>query len=125
MSISRRWFGALTLSAFSACTFLLTGCGGAACVRNSDCDNEHECHEGVCALPGAKPPAAGASGAGGAAGSSARAGNGGTSTTNAGRDGAGGVSAGRGGGAGRANGGRSGSSADMNGGADMGTAGAP
>jgi hypothetical protein len=59
MSASRRllWPAcALTLVAAGA----LHGCGGAQCLRDSDCDSEFECRRGACLPPLAKNPAASA-----------------------------------------------------------------
>jgi hypothetical protein len=56
MSASRRWLlpaCALALVAAGA----LHGCGGAECLRDSDCDSELECRRGACLLPLPKNPA--------------------------------------------------------------------
>src|SRR6188768_3720203 len=99
-------------SCFLAAALLsLTACGGADCLRNSDCDSSYECHEGACVAAGGKAPAPPAAGAGGASAGRSGGGRGGALT--AGRGGAGGgmtAGAGAGGRGGRA--GASGSSSD-------------
>jgi hypothetical protein len=111
MSISRRILGVIVAGAFGAWATTLGGCGGADCLRNSDCDRAFECHLGACV-----PSAGSSAGKGGSAGSAgARAGSGGTSS--AGHAGVGGSGGSAGGNAGHAGGGVSGT--------DNGFAGAP
>ena len=92
----------------------LTACGGADCLRKSDCDSTYECHEGACVAAGGKAPAPPAAGAGGA--SAGRAGGGSGGALTAGRGGAGGANTAGAGAAGRGGrGGASGSSSDTGG----------
>ena len=98
----------------------LTACGGADCLRKSDCDSSFECREGACVAAGGKSPSTGAGTGGANAGRAGSSGSGGALT--AGRGGAGGASSGGASAGGRAGrGGASGSTGD-GGGLDAGGA---
>jgi hypothetical protein len=106
MFASRRCLVPACVSALVAAV-ALHGCGGPACLRDSDCDSEFECRRGACLVPLAKSPA-------GVGGQNADAGepdaatdvagraSGGrpSSTPNAGKSGANPADAGEGGGGG-------------------------
>ncbi len=63
MSASKRFFwpSAVTLALLVA--FVSQACGGAECLRNSDCGSHLECHQGKCAKHGS-PDDSGAAGEG-------------------------------------------------------------
>lgn len=112
MSICEDRFGSLPRAALGAWLLVaLTACGGADCLRKSDCDSAFECREGICVAAGGKAPTPPAAGAGGA--SAGRAGGGSGGALTAGRGGAGGSSAGAAGRGGR--GGASGSASETGG----------
>jgi len=96
MSTSRRIAGAVLVSVLATWATTLAGCGGAACLRDSDCGSELECREGACVAAAGKSSAAA-----------------GTAGSSAGHAGTGGAAAGMGGVAGRAMGGMSGSSSEI------------
>lgn len=104
----RRFAGAVVVSALATWAVTVAGCGGAACLRDSDCGGGNECREGACQAAAGKPAAAGSAGKAGAS-TGGSSGAGASAGGNGGRGGATGGS----GVAGRASGGMSGTMSEL------------